>query len=105
MPSPKKREEIKMAILPTKNELKDVSLEALETYKAFLEEEITVRRQSEKRKQCEEVMKLLNQAFDLAVKYNISLNVTDVDGEMDVEEVRDIDIHNAGNTIIIDLFR
>ena len=37
-----------MAVLPTKNELKEVSLEALETYKAFLEEEITVRRCSER---------------------------------------------------------
>ena len=94
-----------MAILPTKNELKEVSLEALETYKAFLEEEITERKCSEKRKQCEKVTELLNQAFDLAAKYNITLNVTDTNAEIDID-VNDADIDIADyNTITIDLYR
>lgn len=93
-----------MAILPTKNELKEVSLEALETYKAFLEEEITERRCSEKRKQCEEILQLLNRAFDLAKDYDITLNVSDSNAEIDID-INDADISNVGySTIIIDLY-
>ena len=93
-----------MAILPTKNELKEVSLDALTAYYEMLGEEIVQRKSDARKKQCEEVVQLLNEAFDLAVKYNIGLNVTDVNGEMNVE-VRDVDIHNADyNTIILDLF-
>lgn len=100
-----------MAILPTKNELKEVSLEALETYKEFLEEEITVRRYSEKQrysekgKQLEEVIELLNQAFDLAANYNIRINVVDDNAEIDID-VNDGEIYGSisDNKIIIDLF-
>lgn len=94
-----------MAILPTKNELKEVSLEALETYKAFLEEEITVRRQSEKGKQLGEIIELLNQAFDLAANYNIRINVIDDNAEIDID-VSDGEIYGSinDNKIIIDLF-
>lgn len=94
-----------MAVLPTKNELKEVSLEALETYKEFLEEEITERKCFEKRRQCEEVMQLLNEAFDLAQKYDITLNVSDDNAEIDID-INDADISNVGySTIIIDLYR
>ena len=94
-----------MAILPTKNELKEVSLETLTTYYEMLGEEITQRKSETKRRQCEEVMQLLNQAFDLAAKYNITLNVTDTNAEIDID-VNDADIDIADyNTITIDLYR
>lgn len=94
-----------MAILPTKNELKEVSLDTLTTYYEMLEEEIERRKAEGKRKQCEEVMLLLNQAFDLAIKYNIHINVVDDNAEIDIDindgEIYDVDY----NTIAIDLYR
>lgn len=93
-----------MAILPTKNELKEVSLETLTTYREMLDEEITQRKCEAKRKNCEEVMQLLNRAFDLATNYNITLNVFDGNAEIDVN-INDGEIHSADySTIIIDLF-
>ena len=61
-----------MATLPTKNELKEISLEALETYKDFLEEEITVRRR-EKERTAKEIAKTLEEIFKLAEKNDINI--------------------------------
>ena len=92
-----------MAILPTKNELKEVSLDTLTTYYEMLGEEIERRKAEGKRKQCEEVMLLLNQAFDLAIKYDIRINVADENMEIDVT---DGEIYGVSyNTIAIDLYR
>ena len=94
-----------MAILPTKNELKELSLDTLTTYYEMLEEEIERRKAEGKRKQCEEVMLLLNQAFDLAAYYDIRINVVDDNAEIDIDindgEIYDVDY----NTIAIDLYR
>ena len=50
-------------------------------------------------------MLLLNQAFDLAIKYNIHINVIDDNAEIDIDindgEIYDVDY----NTIAIDLYR
>lgn len=92
-----------MAILPTKNELKEVSLDTLTTYYEMLGEEMARRKTEAKRKQCEEVMLLLNQAFDLAANYDIRINVVDDNVEIDVT---DGEIYGVShNTIAIDLYR
>lgn len=88
-----------MAILPTKNELKEVSLDTLTTYYEMLGEELMQRKSEERKKKCEEVMKLLNQAFDLAVKYNITLNVSDDSADIDID-INDADISNIGDSTI-----
>ena len=93
-----------MAILPTKNELKDVSLETLTAYYEMLEKEIAQRKSETKKKQCEEILQLLNRAFDLAKEYDITLNVSDSNAEIDID-INDADISNIGySTIIIDLY-
>ena len=92
-----------MAILPTKNELKEVSLDTLTTYYEMLEEEIERRKAEGKRKQCEEVMLLLNQAFDLAQEYNITLTFCNMEAEIEMD-INDADISPIGcDTITIDL--
>lgn len=94
-----------MAMLPTKNELKEVSLDTLTTYYEMLEEEMARRKTEAKRKQCEEVMLLLNQAFVLAANYDIRINVVDDNVEIDIDindgEIYDVDY----NTIAINLYR
>lgn len=93
-----------MAILPTKNELKEVSLETLTAYYEMLEEEITQRKSEVKRKNCEEVIFHLERAFNLAKEYDITLNVSDSNAEIDID-INDGKISNIGySTIIIDLF-
>lgn len=102
-PLRQKERKRKMAMLPTKNELKEVSLEALTAYYEMLGEEMTRRKTEEKRRQCEEVMLLLKQAFDLAANYNIRINVVDENMEIDVT---DGEIYGVShNTIAIDLYR
>lgn len=95
-----------MATLPTKNELKEVSLETLTTYYEMLEEEIKRRKSEVKRRQRDEVIELLNQAFDLATEYNIHINVVDSNAEIDID-VNDGEIYGGAdyNTIVIDLYR
>lgn len=93
-----------MAILPTKNELKEVSLDTLTAYYEMLGEELTQRKSEERRKKCEEVILLLERALDLAKEYDITLNVTDDNAEIDIE-INDGEITNIGySNINIDLY-
>ena len=50
-------------------------------------------------------MLLLNQAIDLAIKYNICINVVDDNAEIDID-INDGEIYGVDyNTIAIDLYR
>lgn len=91
-----------MAILPTKNELKEVSLETLTTYYEMLGEEITQRKTDAQKRKREEILQLLNRAFDLATEYNVRINVVDSNVEIDVD-ITDGEIYGGAdyNTIII----
>lgn len=75
-----------MAILPTKNELKEVSLEALETYKEFLEEEITVRRRSEKERTAKEIAESLEKIFKLAERNDINIFFEDEEQTLHLDD-------------------
>jgi tellurite resistance protein len=105
-PLRQKERKRKMAILPTKNELKEVSLDTLTAYYEMLGEEMARRKTEVKRRQREEVIELLNQAFDLATEYNIRINVVDSNAEIDID-VNDGEIYGGAdyNTIAIDLYR
>lgn len=91
-----------MAILPTKNELEEVSLETLTAYYEMLGEEITQRKTDAQKRKREEILQLLNRAFDLATEYNVRINVVDSNVEIDVD-ITDGEIYGGAdyNTIII----
>lgn len=89
-----------MATLPTKNELKEASLEALETYKEFLEEEITVRRRSEKERTAKEIAKALEEIFKLAEKNDINIFFEDEEQTLHLDDFIDTAVCGGSVSVI-----
>ncbi len=91
-----------MAILPTKNELKDVSLETLTTYCEMLQEEVNRRKMEEKQKISEEVVKKLEEAFDFAKKHDISVYFEDEEQLLSIDYFHEIRRYGGSITVKFD---